>query len=145
MGPDHDARHAAGGQHQTAQGPRAACGGNAIARDEADSGEHRCRSAHGPIVSHLPNDRNPAVRPALRAGHRRPLSADEGGRRRPRQLGIDPAALSTTTPLRYDVEWTEQAHDLAGPLGAAITRRLFDLGMIERGVVPRSVVLIAED
>jgi hypothetical protein len=59
--------------------------------------------------------------------------------------GIDPAVLSTTSPLRYDVDWTEQAHHLAGPLGAAITRRLFDLGAIGRGKVPRSVVLIASD
>jgi DNA-binding transcriptional ArsR family regulator len=57
--------------------------------------------------------------------------------------GVEPAVLSTTTPLRYDVDWTEQAHHLAGPLGTAITRRLFDLGVIERGVVPRSVVLVA--
>jgi DNA-binding transcriptional ArsR family regulator len=56
--------------------------------------------------------------------------------------GIDPALLSTTKPLRYDVDWTEQAHHLAGPLGTAITHRLFDLGVIERGTVPRSVVLI---
>lgn len=59
--------------------------------------------------------------------------------------GIDPAVLRTTTPLRYDVDWTEQAHHLAGPLGAAITRRLFELGVIERGAVPRSVVLVAGD
>ena len=59
--------------------------------------------------------------------------------------GIDPAVLSTTSPLRYDVDWTEQAHHLAGPPGAAITRRLFDLGAIGRGKVPRSVVLIASD
>lgn len=59
--------------------------------------------------------------------------------------GIDPAVLSTTSPLRYDVDWTEQAHHLAGPLGAAITRRLFDLGAIGRGKVPRSVVVIASD
>jgi DNA-binding transcriptional ArsR family regulator len=59
--------------------------------------------------------------------------------------GVDPAVLSTTRPLRYDVDWTEQAHHLAGPLGAAITRRLFDVGAIARGAVPRSVVLVAED
>jgi DNA-binding transcriptional ArsR family regulator len=59
--------------------------------------------------------------------------------------GIDPAVLSTTSPLRYDVDWTEQAHHLAGLLGTAITRRLFDLGAIERGSVPRSVVPIAND
>jgi DNA-binding transcriptional ArsR family regulator len=59
--------------------------------------------------------------------------------------GIDTAVLSTTSPLRYDVDWTEQAHHLAGPLGAAITRRLFELGVIERGAVPRSVVLVDDD
>ena len=59
--------------------------------------------------------------------------------------GVDPALLSTTRALRYDVDWTEQAHHLAGPLGAAITRRLFELGVIERGAIPRSVVLIASD
>jgi DNA-binding transcriptional ArsR family regulator len=59
--------------------------------------------------------------------------------------GIDPAVLSTTKPLRYDVDWTEQAHHLAGPLGTAITRRLFDLGVIERGRVPRSVVATSSD
>jgi DNA-binding transcriptional ArsR family regulator len=59
--------------------------------------------------------------------------------------GIDPDLLGTAKPLRYDVDWTEQAHHLAGPLGAAITRRLFELGMIERGTVRRSVVLIADD
>jgi DNA-binding transcriptional ArsR family regulator len=59
--------------------------------------------------------------------------------------GIDPAVLSRTSPLRYDVDWTEQAHHLAGPLGNAITRRLFELGLIERGAVARSVVLVAND
>lgn len=59
--------------------------------------------------------------------------------------GIDPAMLSTAKPLRYDVDWTEQAHHLAGPLGNAITRHLFDLGVIEVGAVRRSVVLIAND
>jgi DNA-binding transcriptional ArsR family regulator len=59
--------------------------------------------------------------------------------------GIDAGLLSTTKPLRYDVDWTEQAHHLAGPLGAAITTRLFELGIIERGTVRRSVVLIADD
>jgi DNA-binding transcriptional ArsR family regulator len=59
--------------------------------------------------------------------------------------GIDPGILSTTKPLRYCVDWTEQAHHLAGPLGTAVTQRLFDLGAIERGRAPRSVVLTVED
>lgn len=57
--------------------------------------------------------------------------------------GIPPKLLSTTTPLRYCVDWTEQAHHLAGPLGIAITDRLFDLGWIVRDKVPRSVQVTA--
>ncbi|QFU89116.1 helix-turn-helix transcriptional regulator [Amycolatopsis sp. YIM 10] len=55
--------------------------------------------------------------------------------------GIAERLLSTTRPVRYCVDWTEQAHHLAGPLGRAITDRLFDLGAISRGTVPRSVVI----
>ncbi|MGC7094627.1 ArsR/SmtB family transcription factor [Amycolatopsis lurida] len=55
--------------------------------------------------------------------------------------GIADHLLSTTRPVRYCVDWTEQAHHLAGPLGRAITDRLFDLGAISRGTVPRSVVI----
>lgn len=57
------------------------------------------------------------------------------------QLGVPEAALSTTRALRYCVDWTEQAHHLAGPLGTAVTGRLFDLAWITRGTVPRSVRL----
>ena len=53
--------------------------------------------------------------------------------------GIAPERLSTARPLRYCVDWTEQAHHLAGPLGTAITARLFELGWIVRGHVPRSI------
>ncbi|MFB8003191.1 ArsR/SmtB family transcription factor [Nocardia sp. NPDC056000] len=53
--------------------------------------------------------------------------------------GIPPHLLSTTRPLRYCVDWTEQAHHLAGPLGTAITTRLFKLGWIIRGNTPRSI------
>jgi DNA-binding transcriptional ArsR family regulator len=59
--------------------------------------------------------------------------------------GIESSVLNTAGPLRYDVDWTEQAHHLAGPLGTAITRHLFELGIIERGSVARSVVLVADD
>lgn len=53
--------------------------------------------------------------------------------------GIDSAPLAVDRPLRYCVDWTEQAHHLAGPLGTAVTGRLFDLGWITRGTTPRSV------
>ncbi|ALG84199.1 ArsR/SmtB family transcription factor [Gordonia phthalatica] len=58
-----------------------------------------------------------------------------------RRWGVAPAVLSTERPLRYCVDWTEQAHHLAGPLGTAITDRLFELGWIVRGTVPRSVTV----
>lgn len=60
------------------------------------------------------------------------------------QWGVAADRLSTTTPLRYCVDWTEQAHHLAGPLGTAITGRMFDLGWIVRGDVARSVRITAE-
>jgi len=58
--------------------------------------------------------------------------------------GIPPDRLSTTRPLRYCIDWTEQAHHLAGPLGTAITTRLFDIGWIIRGKVPRSIQVTTE-
>ncbi|SEB30984.1 ArsR/SmtB family transcription factor [Streptomyces melanosporofaciens] len=57
---------------------------------------------------------------------------------------IAPRVLSTIRPLRYCIDWTEQAHHLAGPLGTAITDRLFDLGWIVRNKVPRSVDITRE-
>jgi DNA-binding transcriptional ArsR family regulator len=51
--------------------------------------------------------------------------------------------LNRHGPLRYCIDWTEQAHHLAGPLGTAVTDRLFELGWITRGTVPRSVELTA--
>ena len=60
------------------------------------------------------------------------------------EWGIPEDDLGTSTPLRYCVDWTEQAHHLAGPLGTAVTTHLFDRGYIARGAVPRSVVLTDE-
>jgi len=51
--------------------------------------------------------------------------------------------LATDRPLRYCVDWTEQRHHLAGPLGTAVTARLFQLEWITRGPVHRSVKLTA--
>jgi DNA-binding transcriptional ArsR family regulator len=53
--------------------------------------------------------------------------------------GIAREVLSTARPLNYCVDWTEQAHHLAGSLGTAIGTRLFELGWIVRGPVPRSL------
>ncbi|MDA3624602.1 helix-turn-helix transcriptional regulator [Saccharopolyspora sp. WRP15-2] len=57
------------------------------------------------------------------------------------EWGLPTKALDQRRPLRYCVDWTEQAHHLAGPLGTALTSRLFELGWISRGTVPRSVRL----
>jgi DNA-binding transcriptional ArsR family regulator len=60
------------------------------------------------------------------------------------KLGLQETVLDTATPLRYCVDWTEQAHHLSGPLGAAVTDQLFELEWITRGVVPRSIQVTAE-
>lgn len=52
-------------------------------------------------------------------------------RRRPRPL------------IRYCVDWSEQRHHLAGALGAALARRLFDLAWIERTAHSRAVKVTA--
>ncbi|HEU4976992.1 MAG TPA: metalloregulator ArsR/SmtB family transcription factor [Baekduia sp.] len=55
-------------------------------------------------------------------------------------LGIavdDPGAEGL--PLRYCVDWTEQAHHLSGRVGRALAERLFALGWIERAQRSRAV------
>lgn len=54
--------------------------------------------------------------------------------------GIAPKVLRGRE-LRYCLDWTEQAHHLSGPLGAALASRMFEQGWIRRGAVPRSVVV----
>jgi DNA-binding transcriptional ArsR family regulator len=57
-------------------------------------------------------------------------------------MGISLDALSRNKPMiRYCVDWSEQRHHLAGALGAALTRRLFDLDWIRRINQRRAVVL----
>lgn len=68
----------------------------------------------------------------------------EGGAESLAAWGIDSRVLLSTRPLRYCIDWTEQAHHLAGPLGTAVTDRLFDLGWIRRNNVPRSVTVTDE-
>ena len=43
--------------------------------------------------------------------------------------------------VRYCLDWTEQAHHLAGGLGAALTNRLFDLDWLRRAPTFRAVRL----
>jgi DNA-binding transcriptional ArsR family regulator len=70
----------------------------------------------------------------------------DDGARRLRELGVDvDAALAgPRTPIRYCVDWSEQAHHLSGALGAALAARLFELGWVAR--LPRTrAVRLTED
>ncbi|MDM4139336.1 MULTISPECIES: helix-turn-helix domain-containing protein [Mycobacterium] len=68
------------------------------------------------------------------------LTAD--GRETLSTLGIDLAAVDRSkVMIRYCVDWSEQRHHLAGALGAALTRRLFDLDWIRHINQRRAVVL----
>jgi len=53
--------------------------------------------------------------------------------------GLSTPLLATDTPLRYCVDWTEQAHHLAGPHGAALAHYLFERGWITKAKTPRAV------
>lgn len=57
------------------------------------------------------------------------------------KLGIEVGALK---PARHGIacgclDWTERRYHLAGPLGAALLHRCFDLGLLRRGKEPRAV------
>jgi DNA-binding transcriptional ArsR family regulator len=60
-----------------------------------------------------------------------------GGEQTLARLGV--AAGAAGSPLRYCVDWTEQAHHLAGPLGRALAGRLLELGWICRAERGRAV------
>jgi DNA-binding transcriptional ArsR family regulator len=70
----------------------------------------------------------------------------DDGARRLRDLGvdIDAALAGPRTPIRYCVDWSEQAHHLSGALGAALAARLFDLGWVVRLPRTRAVRLSDE-
>ena len=58
------------------------------------------------------------------------------GARKLSRLGIDDA---DRLPVRYCVDWTEQAHHLSGPLGRALASRLLELGWLRRADRGRAV------
>ena len=64
-----------------------------------------------------------------RAGVRKLASLDVGC----------PDPGSEGLPLRYCVDWTEQAHHLSGPLGRDLASRLLDLGWLRRADRGRAV------
>jgi hypothetical protein len=70
-----------------------------------------------------------------------PYRLTEDGAARLGELGVDtPAPRRGERPLvRYCVDWSEQRHHLSGALGAAILRRLLELGWLERAPAGRAV------
>jgi DNA-binding transcriptional ArsR family regulator len=59
-------------------------------------------------------------------------------------FGLDlPAPRREPQAIRYCVDWSEQRHHLAGPLGAALTQRMFDLDWLRR-TGQRRVVYLTE-
>ncbi len=71
------------------------------------------------------------------------LSAPGHGADLLRGFGVDLGALHARgrSLIRYCLDWTEQRHQLAGSLGAAIGDRLLELGWIRRSRTSRAVQL----
>jgi DNA-binding transcriptional ArsR family regulator len=61
------------------------------------------------------------------------------------EFGIDVSALSSTRRhfCRLCLDWTERRPHIAGAVGAALTKRCFDLGWIERMKHGGAVIVIA--
>ncbi|HEY1971843.1 MAG TPA: metalloregulator ArsR/SmtB family transcription factor [Pseudonocardia sp.] len=59
------------------------------------------------------------------------------------ELGVELSSLTgrRNPSVRYCVDWAERRPHLAGPLGAALTDRLFELGWLRRGRSHRMVAL----
>jgi DNA-binding transcriptional ArsR family regulator len=55
--------------------------------------------------------------------------------------GLPARLLHPGAPLRHCVDWTEQAHHLAGPHGTALAEYLFARGWLARTKTPRAVVV----
>lgn len=76
-------------------------------------------------------------------GHDVDYHLTAGGERLLTVFGIDlePVRSRRRPFLRYCMDWTEQAHHLAGGLGAAVTGQLFELHWIRRAPTHRAVRL----
>lgn len=61
------------------------------------------------------------------------------------ELGVDVSALSSARRrfCKVCIDWTERRPHIAGPVGAALTRRYFDLSWIERMKDSRAVMVTA--
>ena len=60
-------------------------------------------------------------------------------------FGVDLSALSSTRRhfCRLCLDWTERRPHIAGAVGAALTKRYFDLGWTERMKHSRAVIITA--
>jgi DNA-binding transcriptional ArsR family regulator len=69
----------------------------------------------------------------------------EAGTRFLAEFGIDPFALGSTRRhfCRLCLDWTERRPHIAGAVGAALTKRYFDLGWTERMKQSRAVIVTA--
>jgi DNA-binding transcriptional ArsR family regulator len=88
---------------------------------------------------HRPDD---AVRDRFSApGRDVPYRLTRAGARRLGSFGVElpEGAAGGELPLRYCVDWTEQAHHLAGDVGRALCARLLDLGWVRHGRAGRSL------
>ena len=61
------------------------------------------------------------------------------------EFGIDLATLSSARRrfCKICIDWTERRPHIGGPVGAALTKRYFDLGWIERVTDSRAVIVTA--
>lgn len=60
------------------------------------------------------------------------------------EFGIDLPALGAARRFcKICIDWTERRPHIAGPVGAALTKRYFDLGWIERVTDSRAVIVTA--
>jgi hypothetical protein len=68
-----------------------------------------------------------------RPGHDVDYRLTPAGHDRLAALGVEvPGSPEKELPLRYCIDWTEQAHHLSGNVGRALTRWLVDSAWIER-------------
>jgi DNA-binding transcriptional ArsR family regulator len=66
----------------------------------------------------------------------------ERGAEELRAFGVDVDELPRRRRLiRYCVDWTEQRHHLSGALGAALARRMLELGWVRRARAGRAVLV----
>lgn len=95
---------------------------------------------HGCVRGHDGSFR-PGIDPLSSRGADAPYELTAAGKEWLDGLGVVLDDSDRRPLLAHCVDWTEQRHHLAGRVGAALTRRLFDLAWIERGPISRSVIV----